>query len=52
VKNRKEIAPLAFIEEQARKVILHSRKIKLLQEKKDELYQLELRRKNIEIFEE
>ena len=52
VKNRKEIAPLAFIEEQARKVILHSRKIKLLQEKKEELYQLELRRKNIEIFEE
>ena len=52
VKNRTEIAPLSFIEEQARKVILHSRKIKLLQEKKEELYQLELRRKNIEIFQE
>lgn len=52
VKNRKEIAPLAFIEEQARKVILHSRKLKLMQKKKEELYDLELRRKNIEIFEE
>jgi hypothetical protein len=52
VKKRREIAPLSFIEEQARKVILHSRKIKLLQEKKETLYDLELRRKNIEIFEE
>lgn len=51
VRNRREIAPLAFIEEQARKVILHSRKIKLLQNKKEELYKLELRRNNIEIFE-
>lgn len=52
VRNRREIAPLAFIEEQARKVILHSRKIKLMQEKKEELYKLELRRNNIEIFKE
>lgn len=52
VRNRREIAPLAFIEEQARKVILHSRKIKLMQQKKEELYKLELRRNNIEIFEE
>lgn len=52
LRNRKEIAPLGFIEEQARKVILHSRKIKLLQEKKEELYNLELRRKNIEIFQD
>lgn len=52
VKKRREIAPLSFIEEQARKVILHSRKIKLLQEKKESLYDVELRRKNIEIFEE
>jgi hypothetical protein len=52
VRNRREIAPLSFIEEQARKVILHSRKIKLMQQKKEELYNLELRRNNIEIFEE
>ncbi len=52
VRNRREIAPLSFIEEQARKVILHSRKIKLLQEKKEALFDLELRRKNIEIFQE
>lgn len=50
VKNRTEIAPLGYIEEQARKVILHSRKLKLLQEKKEELYDLELRRNNIEVF--
>lgn len=50
VRNRKEIAPLGFIAEQARKVILHSRKIKLLEEKQENLYDLELRRKNIEIL--
>lgn len=37
--NRKEIAPLSYIENQATKVILHRRKIKLLEEKKEELYE-------------
>jgi len=37
--NRKEIAPLSYIEDQAAKVILHRRKIKLLEEKKEELYE-------------
>ena len=37
--NRKEIAPLSYIENQASKVILHRRKIKLLEEKKEELYE-------------
>jgi len=36
--NRKAIAPLSYIEDQAAKVILHRRKIKLLEEKKEELY--------------
>ena len=50
VKNRKEIAPLAYIREQARKVILHKRKMKLLQQKKDDMVQLELERQNVEFF--
>jgi len=37
--NRKAIAPLSYIEDQAAKVILHRRKIKLLEEKKEELYE-------------
>lgn len=37
--NRKEIAPLSYIEGQASKVILHRRKIKLLEAKKEELYE-------------
>ncbi len=50
VKNRKEIAPLSYIEDQARKVILHKRKIKLLEDKKEEMYERELRRQNINIL--
>ncbi|MEM1120235.1 MAG: hypothetical protein AAGJ18_07280 [Bacteroidota bacterium] len=37
--NRKQIAPLSYIEGQASKVILHRRKIKLLEEKKEDLYE-------------
>lgn len=50
VKNRKEIAPLSYIEDQARKVILHKRKIKLLEDKKEEMFELELRRQNINTY--
>ena len=46
--NRKEIAPLSYIEDQAAKVILHRRKIKLLEEKKEELY--EQKTNQIEVF--
>lgn len=52
VKNRKEIAPLAYIEDQARKVILHSRKMKILKEKREDLYELEMRKNNIKIYTE
>ena len=48
--NRKEIAPLAFIEDQASKVILHRRKIKLLQEHKEELYEVETRKDNVRVY--
>jgi hypothetical protein len=46
--NRKEIAPLSYIEDQASKVILHRRKIKLLEDKKEELYEQETN--NIKVF--
>ena len=48
--NRKEIAPLAFIEDQASKVILHRRKIKLLEEHNEELYNLEMEQTTIKVF--
>ncbi len=50
LKNKKEIAPLAFIQDQARKVILHRRKIKLLEERKNDMLDLAMDRKNVEIF--
>lgn len=50
LRNRKEIAPLAYIENQARKVILHKRKLLLVEKVKEDMYQQELRNKNIEIF--
>jgi len=46
--NRKEIAPLSYIENQAAKVILHRRKIKLLEDKKEELY--EQQTNNIRVY--
>jgi hypothetical protein len=49
-KNRKDIAPLSYIERQARKVILHNRKVRLLSDAKEELYEREMRRGNIKIF--
>lgn len=50
LKNSREIAPLSFIEEQARKYILHQRKLKLLEQKREDLYQLALRRKDVQFF--
>ncbi len=50
VKNRKDIAPLSYIEDQARKVILHKRKIKVLEDKKEDMYEMEMRRNNVQIF--
>ena len=49
-KRRREIAPLSFIEEQARKFILHQRKMKLLDEMNKTVYERELNAQNIEVF--
>jgi hypothetical protein len=50
LKNRKEIAPLSYVEAQARKVILHKRKLQLVEKVKEDIYQRELTNKNIETF--
>lgn len=45
-----EYAPLEFIKEQATKVILHKRKIKLLEDKKEEMYERENGSNNVKIY--
>lgn len=50
LKNKTELAPLSYIEGQARKVILRSRKVKLLEDKMDDMYELEMRRSNIKMY--
>ncbi len=50
VKNKNEIAPISYVEEGIKKTILRNRKIKILEEKKEEMYELEMRRNNIEIY--
>lgn len=50
VKKKKEIAPLSYIEDQARKVILHKRKMELLEDTKEKMYEIAARRNNIQVF--
>ena len=50
LKNRKEIAPLAYIEQQARTFVLHKRKLDLLQRKREDLFEIALKKGNVEIF--
>ncbi len=50
VKNKNELAPLSFVKEEIRKTILRDRKIKLLEDKKEAMYELELQRNNITIY--
>lgn len=50
VKPRLEIAPLRYVEEQARRVILHNRKSRVLRAAREEIFDREVRRKNIETF--
>lgn len=50
LKNRKEIAPLAYIQQQARTFVLHKRKLDLLQRKREDLYEIALKKRNVEIF--
>lgn len=50
VKNRKDIAPLSYIEGQARRAILRIRQEKVLKEKTEAMYNRELRRNNIKTY--
>lgn len=50
VKDEEEIAPLTFIENQAEKVILHKRKIELLQKIKEDLYSRASSQNRIKIY--
>lgn len=50
VVSAKKIAPMSYVKEQISKVILHDRKRKLLKEKKEEMYERELRKNNIKVF--
>ncbi len=50
--SRREIAPLSYIEGQARKVILHKRKTELLEETKDNLYDEAIRKKSVKLFDQ
>jgi hypothetical protein len=50
VMNKQEIAPLSFIREQASKFIVHQRQIQLLEKRKQEMYDMELRKNNIKIY--
>jgi hypothetical protein len=45
-----KLAPTSYVDDQISKVILHERKEKLIQEKKEEMYQRELRKNNIKVF--
>ncbi len=50
VKKDKEISPLSFIKDQARRAILHARKVELLEQQKSELYEREIRLGNIRTY--
>ena len=49
VKNN-EVPPMSYIENQAMKVILHKRKSALIDDKKEALYETELKRNNVKIY--
>ena len=50
VKPRLEVAPLSYVEDQARSMILQNRKLGVLEQAREDIYQRELRQKNVEIF--
>jgi len=50
MKSRKDIAPLSFILEQASRAVLHRRKLKILDDWREEIYQKALRENQVNIF--
>ena len=43
-------APIGYVKGQIKQLLLHQRKIKLLEDKKEALYEKEIRSKNIKIY--
>ena len=50
VKPRLEVAPLSYVADQARSMILQNRKLDVVEQARDDIYQRELRKSNIEIY--
>ncbi|MFZ4543986.1 MAG: hypothetical protein ACOYOA_08050 [Saprospiraceae bacterium] len=50
IKNKQDNAPFEFVKDQASKFILHQRKQKLIEAKREELYQRELAKNNVKIY--
>jgi len=48
--DEKELAPLSYIQEQISKLILHKRKIELIEAKKEEMYDRESMRNNVKVY--
>lgn len=51
VRPRLEVAPLSYVEEQARSMILQNRKLKVVEQAREDIYQREMRKNNVELFE-
>ena len=50
IKERGELSPLSYIAYQLKRMILFTRKAKILKNKKEELYEREMHRENVEIY--
>lgn len=50
IRSTLEIAPLAYIRDQATRAILHRREIDLINRVKDQLYELEIRKNNVKVY--
>lgn len=50
VKNKRDAAPFSFVHDQASKFILHQRKQKLINDKREELYKREIEKNTVKIF--
>lgn len=50
IRSTLEIAPLAYIRDQATRAILHRRQIDLINQVKEQLYDLEIRKNNVKVY--
>jgi len=50
IRKKGDLPPISFVRDQVEKIILHSRKMKLIEDKKAALYQKEINTENVKIF--